>query len=494
MKKKILVIDDSQTQLKSITLKLKKNGYEVLSTTDSIEGIKLAYSSLPDLIVSDIVMPEIDGYQLCRLLKNDNLTKNIPIILLTELNDKLDKFWGLKTGADIFLTKDDNLKNLMAHIEKFLSKDNDSTHERKLNQNDPDFLNVQSRITNLLDQLLIESTIINEFKQLSKFVINTEILIDDIFSLVSSILDYDLIGIFFNDTDSKRGKTIYLNVLDKNVDSLVLNEVKEDFFTSILSKDINIKEYSYELINSINYVPGSCSQIEDFKTRIITPIYYEDQLLGGFCFYDKNPDKFSETTPEGYRLNKIFNIILEEIKLLMRKKWHYSETRYLSMIDALTELYNRRYFDEALSREFERSKKYNRELSLVMFDIDYFKKLNDQYGHQFGDLVLAKVSAIIKHSLRKTDYAARCGGEEFVAILPETNLYNTYIPMERIRKAIEAQEFMYEDKIVNVTISIGITNLTINVKSEQEFLLRADKALYRAKENGRNRIELDYDK
>ena len=164
----------------------------------------------------------------------------------------------------------------------------------------------------------------------------------------------------------------------------------------------------------------------------------------------------------------------------MRIRWLYSETKYLTITDGLTGLYNRRYFQQALDREFARAKRYNTDLSLAMFDIDHFKKLNDTYGHQFGDKVLAEIAKIIKASLRRTDYVTRYGGEEFVVILPETSLERTAIPIERLRKHIEQEDFRYGETPVRVTVSIGIANITPSVVSEKDLLKRADMALYTA--------------
>lgn len=492
MKKKILVVEDSQTQLRSITLSLKKHGYDVLATTDSAEGIKLAYDNVPDLIISDIVMPEINGYQLCRLLKNDKMTKNIPIILLTCLNEKLDKFWGLRAGADIFLTKDSNFDNLAKQAEKFLNKKLASSNEDRRASDDVfGSTSIQSKINHLLDQSLIESTIINEFKNLSEFATNTKVFIKGIFFLISSIMDYNIAGIFFNDSDEKREKVVYLSVLDTDVSKNNLEEIKSDFFNTIFPGNIDVSDCAFEPIDDIEVKKDLSSHIDDFKSRVVVPIIYEDKILGGFCLYNTTPNKYTDSTHSEYNSSsRVFNIILEELKLLMRIKWLYSETRFLAITDGLTGIYNRRYFQQALSREFARAKRYNSELGLVMFDIDHFKNINDQYGHQFGDKVLAEISAIIRNSFRKTDYAARYGGEEFIAILPETNINNTVIPVERIRKSIEEKKFMYGEIPVKVTISIGVTSLTPDIKTEQEFLSRADKALYKAKDNGRNRIEL----
>lgn len=180
----------------------------------------------------------------------------------------------------------------------------------------------------------------------------------------------------------------------------------------------------------------------------------------------------------------------EDNKLDVIKKinFMYSQTRYLSLTDALTGLYNRRHFNAELEREFMRSKRYGGNLCIAIIDIDFFKKINDTYGHLCGDYVLKEVAYLILENFRKTDMVFRYGGEEFVVIMTETSLENSLIPLERLRKTIEDNNFMYKGKKITVTVSIGVeTNQT---DTTDEFLNNADKALYKAKQNGRNQTVL----
>lgn len=209
MKKKILLVEDSQLQLKSIELTLSKLGHEILTATNAIDGIEIAYKTFPDLIISDIIMPEINGYQLCRLLKNDELLKKVPIILLTQLNEKLDNFWGLKAGADSFIIKSDDANEFLEQVSNFLENTTEITKEERnsfIEEKKLENKNIQTRINNLLDQSLIESTIINEFRNLSEFIYATKILSKEIFNLEYSLIDFNVAAIFFNERDDKKRK------------------------------------------------------------------------------------------------------------------------------------------------------------------------------------------------------------------------------------------------------------------------------------------------
>lgn len=487
MKNRILLVDDSLTQLTSLKIALTKLGYNIITASNGIDGIFSAYQDMPDIIVSDIVMPEIDGYQFCRLLKDDELTKHIPIILLSQLNQKIDKFWGLRSGADAFLTKDSNVVKLQSVIDNLAKNINPVSEEelrtlleerKSLTSN-----SIQSKIKQIFDQTLIESTIVNEFRTLSEHVLNTKTLSSEIISLISSIIDFNVIGIFFKDRDDNKDKTIFWGINNVSINDKVLDCLKKDVFSTLFNRySDNDFSFNYKVIeNAVNEV-NIVNDLDDFQSKTIIPIKHSDKLLGAICIY--------HTQKNVYFSSKILDIVLEELKILMRMKWLYSETKYLTIIDSLTGLYNRRYFQQSIEREFSRAKRYGNHLSVAMIDIDHFKNINDTYGHQFGDKVLVDISNIFKESLRRTDYISRYGGEEFVLILPETDQENSYIPLERIRQKISQVPVYYDDKPVYITVSIGIAHYTRGVNDPESLVKNADSALYKAKESGRNRVLL----
>jgi len=209
-----------------------------------------------------------------------------------------------------------------------------------------------------------------------------------------------------------------------------------------------------------------------------------DNIIDGFDIPDEVMEKIQKNIEE-----IITNFpVPEDNKLDVIKKinFMYSRTRYLSLTDALTGLYNRRHFDNTVEREFLRSKRYGGDLTIAIIDIDFFKKINDTYGHLCGDYVLKEVAYLISDNFRKTDLVFRYGGEEFVALLTETSLESAKIPLERLRKKIENSDFIYDGQKINVTVSIGAS--VNNAETVTEFLDNADKALYKAKNAGRNKL------
>jgi len=169
---------------------------------------------------------------------------------------------------------------------------------------------------------------------------------------------------------------------------------------------------------------------------------------------------------------------------------HDESLNDLSITDGLTGLYNHRYLHEQLAREIRRSDRYRAPLTCLMLDIDDFKKVNDQWGHPFGDAVLAKTAGLIRETVRTTDTVGRYGGEEFLVMMPQTSREAALLLAERIRRTVEAYPFSLGDGMVHVTLSIGLAtypSLTLGVRNKSALLSAADQALYKAKRTGKNR-------
>lgn len=174
-------------------------------------------------------------------------------------------------------------------------------------------------------------------------------------------------------------------------------------------------------------------------------------------------------------------------EVIKKINFMYTQTKQLTVTDNLTRLFNRRHFDFEFSREFKRAKRYKNDLSIAIVDIDFFKQINDKYGHLCGDFILKETAYIIKENFRQTDVVCRYGGEEFGIILTETPKDTACVPLERLRKKIENNKFLYKGQVINLTVSIGVSSNT-DLETEAEMFEEADKALYKAKAGGRNLI------
>lgn len=191
-------------------------------------------------------------------------------------------------------------------------------------------------------------------------------------------------------------------------------------------------------------------------------------------------------------MNPLFPLLVNPLALVVENIQLLRKHERLAYTDALTGAFNHRYFQEILEKEFVRASRYGGPLSLIMLDIDHFKRFNDLYGHLQGDKVLAEVAELLRQSVRDVDIVARYGGEEFVIILPQTDFQSAYDTADRIRHSVEAKKLraINSDTFLSVTISLGLAQYEKGIKNRQQLIERADCALYKSKENGRNQVTL----
>lgn len=479
---KILLIDDSLTQLEMLRIQFEKAGFVVEVARDGGEGYQKVFTSAPDLILSDIIMPNLNGYQLCRLLKNNPVTKEIPVILLTVLDKKIDKFWGNKSGADKFLSKTASFSEIES-VSLEIIENNRVSEEYKqfILSNIVSEETIQNQISNVLDELLKNSTFLNEFRDLVEFISHEKVLVVRIFELLSSFVDYNVAGMFFKNSDKNEKNILHLDISKNPVSGFVMEKIKRDFFSQMPGlSGFSIRDFGHDIVREKLENDESILSSEEFKTAHYLPIISDGVLLGGICFYAKEEYVYPDF--------QFYKTMVSELLLLFKMRYLYSETEYLSVTDGLTGLYNRRHFEANMEREFLRTKRYSSDLSLALVDIDFFKKVNDTYGHQFGDYVLKEISAMIAASFRKTDMIYRYGGEEIAIILTETPLDGAAIPLERLREKVSEHKFSYNGEEAHITISIGLSTNCETIKTQEELVECSDKALYKAKQDGRNRL------
>ncbi len=272
---------------------------------------------------------------------------------------------------------------------------------------------------------------------------------------------------------------------------------------SLLSGIYFSEKKSEKYDRALKEIPELLGFSEQETIKLIDRVATECQNI--FAFFDL-PDEgvppYSELLEEAYeeleKLSLNCALILRQLKeekkrteeLARRLKAANERFRLLSILDGLTELYNHRYFQERLKEEFERARRYRHAISLIMLDIDYFKRINDSYGHLAGDFILKELARLIRQNIRKSDIPARYGGEEFAIILPETDLKGASILGERLRERVEKEPFHFEEHRITVTISLGVASYfpAANSKGPRDLLEAADKALYYSKTHGRNRL------
>ena len=478
---KILLVEDNAAELKFLKEGLESCGFEVEEASDGSEAYKKVYSYTPDIVVSDIMMPSIDGYQLCRMLKNVDETKRIPVILLTVLEKKIDNFWGKKAGAQLFLSKTIDIKELASSINATVRRyPVPESYKAELAAKADTSSSAQFRLNSILNDLLMKSVFSNEFRNLSDFLNYERILVEKLFLLLSSFVEYHIAGIYFVSPDSSAENVMYIDTLGRNLSKNLLSDVSYDFFKK-MEEHKSITNSKFEVVRML-LGKESDYKFADLTSKIIIPLIFDKKLIGGICFYTRHDVDYSAF--------RYFDIMINELLTIFKMKYQYTEKEFMSVLDGLTGLYNRRQFEIGLRQEFNRSKRHPSDFSLAMLDIDFFKKVNDTYGHQYGDYVLKTVADIMKKAFRKTDLLYRYGGEELVIIMPETHIEGAIIPVQRLRRMIEERAFEHNGVKTKITVSIGLTMNFSSLDNPAAILKSADDALYKAKEGGKNRVVL----
>ncbi|MEY2392848.1 PleD family two-component system response regulator [Wolbachia endosymbiont of Tettigetta isshikii] len=455
MTAKILVVDDVLSNVKLLEARLKAEYYTVIVAHDGKEAIDLVAKQQPDIILLDIMMPKINGFEVCKSLKSDPLTTHIPIIMVTALHDTHDRVQGINAGADDFLTKPIDETALSARIKSL------------------------TRLKMVIDELRLRGETNAEIGGIAG----------------SSIMDYSNqifdANILVVDEDVFQAEQIY-NVLSQRFGSIkVLNDPTEASKTGIEDNyDLIISDMQFSQTDGLRLCSEFRSKVETRYTPIL--ILSED--------YDKN----NLVKALNVGANDYLTVPLDESELIARVNLQVKRKRYqdalrmnlfnnaeMSIKDPLTNCYNRRYFDAHLKNIVKDSVEKDRRLSLMILDIDYFKVVNDDFGHSAGDELLKQMQKRISENIRVTDLLARFGGEEFVIVMPDTNISDAYTVAERIREIIATEPFVLsgENTTHSVTVSIGIAEMQkSDLDNIKKFIVRADRYLYKAKNSGRNRV------
>ena len=251
----------------------------------------------------------------------------------------------------------------------------------------------------------------------------------------------------------------------------------------------SVRYHTPMLFNDIPHDPeiryeGTIPEVRAIQSAIVTPLIINNEVIGALSLDSAQKGAFTE---DDLRLLTSF---AGTVTAAIRNAQLHAEVQRIALTDAVTNIYNRRGFFEIGKREIERSHRFGRPLSAIMFDIDYFKEINDQHSHAVGDRILRSIADRIGKNIREIDVFGRYGGDEFTILLPETDLFLATNIAERLRECMVQSQFNVEDVVVRVTISLGVAKATADTFDLASLLDRADTALYAAKQAGRNRVEV----
>jgi two-component system cell cycle response regulator len=452
MTARILVVDDIPANVKLLEARLLAEYFEVFTATNGTDAIETCENGKIDVVLLDVMMPEMDGFEVCRRLKSDPATAHIPIVMVTALDDASDRVRGLEAGADDFLTKPVNDLQLMTRV-KSLVRLKSLTDELRLraattrnigieellSRTNPDLF-ARPRLL-LVDEQPSSST---RIKKMLAGIADVEVASDPHAALFQAAeAPYDTVAISsrFKDFDPLRLCSQLRSVDRTRFLPIILIVDPGDEGRVIRGLELGINDYLTRPIDKHELVARLMTQVRRKR--------YNDHLRASVA-----------------------------------------QTIEMAVTDGLTGLHNRRYLDSHLQTLFERAVGRKRPLSVVMTDLDRFKLINDTYGHDAGDLVLREFARRLRKNVRGIDLACRFGGEEFIVVMPDTEAHIAEMVAERIRAGVEQTPFGIGDHVapINITVSIGVSSLRRGLDTPGDLMKRADMALYEAKTSGRNRV------
>jgi two-component system cell cycle response regulator len=452
-RKRILIVDDEPVNIKVLEAKLPSNEYEVISALSGKEALaKVAYT-LPEVILLDIMMPEMDGYEVTRRLKADPKTCHIPIIVITALTDTKDKLQAIDAGAEEFISKPVNTTELIARIKSML------------------------RLRHYREQLDIRSQSEESFTcpvgRGEPVPVQTDspmvLLVEDNESDARLIQSY------------LHGQPYRVAVATSGEEALLIAEREK---IALVLLDIMLPGLNgFEVCKSLRKM----EQARNIQIVIITCLNDMENKLRGI---DLGADDFLVKPIHNRELTGRINILLKKKAYMDTMCHNYENALNSAIIDGLTGLYNHSYFKRFLDLEIMRSLRHGYPVSLVMIDVDDFKHHNDTLGHPVGDMILKEFARVIRDNIREIDLPVRYGGDEIAIVLPYCDRENAFNVMSRIRESFASHTFTDQDHLDpgSVTLSMGIAMSPNDTESPEELIEKADQMLYKAKNEGKDRI------
>lgn len=452
MTARVLIVDDLRPNIKMLEARLLAEYFEVVSATNGQEALTLCREGKCDIVLLDVMMPGMDGFEVCRRLKADPRTLHLPVLIVTSLDQPSDRLRGLEAGADDFLIKPVDEIALIARVRSL------------------------TRLKIVLDELRARAIYSAGLGLVDPFVTPSR--------------SGDARGRILLVEDRPASAERIVAALRDLHELLIESRPQEVVFRAVESApDLVIVSLDLENFDALRL----CSQLRSIERTRATPVLalanHEDRarILRGL---DLGVNDFVLRPVDQ-------NELIARVRTQLRRKRYMDALRdnvqsviELAAIDSLTGLGNRRIFEKQLAEMLDRSAHGGRALSLMMLDIDHFKAVNDRYGHDAGDHVLKTLAQRIRSVLRRSDSICRYGGEEFIVLLPDTSLAAGRVIAERVRAAIEAAAFSLDaagGQTIPVTISIGLAARGDDANAEA-LLRQADKALYASKTAGRNRV------
>jgi two-component system cell cycle response regulator len=475
---RVLLVDDSVSARALLGVRLREEGYDVVEVATAAEAAELAIERAPDAVVTDLWMPGISGLQLCRLLRAEPVTAHVPVVLLTASDDRRTRFWARHAGATLYVTK--------TEIQRLIDVLGDVTSTP--NTRPPPALtppvvtrgNVQERLSQLLDASLFESTIAGEVRALAQKAEELEQLFEGLAALASDVAGYRWLALATDCTSPPKSTHRTALLVHTHPE---LRDVAEREARDALGVPLPAERRKAAEGDAVIVADKRCVEAEWSTPPMLLPIRFGAASIGYVAI---SPGRRGASHDD----RRLIALLSNELGGPLRMASLVAEARRLASTDTLTGLLNRRAFLEKIDKARAVAPASMFPMSVLLLDVDHFKKVNDTLGHDAGDAVLQGVARVLSGIARRSDFVARWGGEEFVVALAQTAEAGARIAAERVRRAIaDAKYLLPSGGEHRATASVGLASAEGPDWQIDELLGRADKAMYAAKHRGRNRVE-----
>ena len=450
MTARVLVVDDVDRNVRLLEAKLSAEYYEVVTASSGAEALTAIRESQPDIVLLDVMMPDMDGFEVCQKIRETPAWMHLPVVMVTALSDIEDKVRGLQAGADDFLTKPVDDVSLFSRVRSLV------------------------RLKQITDELRL------------RLQTNSELGMGEEAPTLAAQSANDA-AVLVVEESGLLGERLQ-EVLDGDGNHVTLVHSAPEAMLAVAETSFDLVLVCLEMVNDDPL--RLCSQLRSNEASRHVPILIVTE--------EGDKERLAKAMDLG--VTDYLTRPLEANELVARARTQIRRRRYqvslredyersisMALTDHLTGCYNRRYLDTHLAGQIGHAVEAHKDLSVLVMDIDHFKQVNDTHGHAAGDEVLKEIAARVSGGLRNTDVLARFGGEEFVAVLPDADGRVALAIGERLRKRVCAEPCQAGGQSLEVAISIGAAAFGRG-DTAQALLDRADAALYQAKAAGRNQV------
>ncbi len=450
MTSRVLVVDDIAANVRLLESRLQAEYFDVRTAMSGREALEIADQERVDLVLLDVMMPDMSGFEVCAALKANPRTAHVPVVMVTSLDQAEDRVKGLESGADDFLTKPVSDVALVTRVKSLV------------------------RLKMVTDELELRAA------TLQSVGLNAPAVFADTADIAGRIL---VVDDRVNSTRAIRQalpRPFQVEIMEDPAEAIALAEAS-DFDLVMISVSLKAGD-GLRLCTQLKMI----ERLRQTPVLIITDADQTQQVMRAL-----------DLGVNDYIIRPIdSNELRARVRTQLRRKLYQEQLRdtvstavELAVIDPLTGLHNRRYLDAHLASAIARATATGKPVCVLIFDIDHFKDINDVYGHDAGDDVLTDFAERLRQGVRGIDLVARYGGEEFMLVMPETDAEFARSVAERLRSDVERKSFATRTGVaIQVTVSIGVAEWRGVSDTAESLTKRADQALYAAKRAGRNRV------